>query len=522
MGALSMYNPSMRTRISIVFLSVLFALLTVLPYLFANQLAGSGRFTGILFNPLDGASYLAKMRQGWEGSWLYTLAFTDAPGPGAFLFTYYLFLGHIARWFGLSLIVTYHAARVIGTMVFLLTAWESIGRLGLTLRARTIAWSTILVGSGFGWAFALTGIATSDLWIAEFIPFLGMLTSAHFPLAMALSLLLPVEIVAPGNRFTVFRYLGIVFAAGALAILQPFAILPLMLALAGWTAWSRWRLGRFPQDALVKLALVCAGAGPFALYDLWVVRTLPAFAAWAAQNQTPSPPVWDVALSFGPFGLIVGFFFVRWAFRKEPILMPENPRLFLIFWVFAMLLLMYLPISLQRRMTLGGFVPVAILAAPSLERWLCTPTLHMRRLLIGLLILPLSNLIVLAAMTRAIQTRDPNFFLSPGQSAAVDWLSIHATPGDVVLAPPELSRWIPGMTGLRVVYGHPMETPDADSVLKDVTRFYLHSPDAKEILNRYSVGWVYCTNNEYPCFLNTSISREPSWNEFDSQIMHIR
>jgi hypothetical protein len=69
-------------------------LLTLLPYLWANAAAGSGHvFAGFLLNPLDGATYLAKMRQGWEGNWLFTLPFTADPGPGSFLFTYYLLLG---------------------------------------------------------------------------------------------------------------------------------------------------------------------------------------------------------------------------------------------------------------------------------------------------------------------------------------------------------------------------------------------------------------------------------------------
>jgi hypothetical protein len=517
-----MYNPSMRRRLPIVFLSIGFALLTLLPYWVANQFAGSGLFTGVLINPMDGASYLAKMHQGWEGSWRYALAFTDSPGPGAFLFTYYLFLGHAARWVGTSLFITYHAARMLGSAFFLVVAWITFERLGMSKRAGAIAWTILVVGSGFGWLAALAGYASSDVWVAEFIPFLSMLTSAHFPIVMACLLLLAVEVILPKEQLTSLSVAGILLATVALAMLQPFALLPMGVALVFWAAWYRLRLGSFPPNAIAKLATIGIGALPFAAYDVWVTRSLPAFVSWAAQNQTPSPPAWDVALGLGPLGALLIFVFARWMIRREPAIAPGDPRLFFIFWLAGMALLLYLPFSLQRRMMLGGFLPVAILAAPHIERWLFAPTLRVRRLVMGLLILPLSNLIVIGAMVHAIGTRNPAFFLSPDETAAMNWLSTHAASGDVVLAPPEFARWIPAFTGLRVVYGHPMETPNAAAALQDVNAFYRGDPGAETILRKHSVHWVYCATDQTACPLHGSNDVEQVWNSGDAQLFYLR
>ena len=57
-------------------------------------------FGGFLLNPLDGNSYLAKMQQGASGSWRFTLPFTPEPGEGAYLFLFYLALGHLCRLTG--------------------------------------------------------------------------------------------------------------------------------------------------------------------------------------------------------------------------------------------------------------------------------------------------------------------------------------------------------------------------------------------------------------------------------------
>ena len=68
------------------------------PYLIAWAATPSGyQFGGILVNPFDGYSYLAKMRQGWLGSWQFHLTYTPEPHEGAYVFLFYLALGHVAE-----------------------------------------------------------------------------------------------------------------------------------------------------------------------------------------------------------------------------------------------------------------------------------------------------------------------------------------------------------------------------------------------------------------------------------------
>ena len=140
----------MRSRLPVIGISLAVLLLTLIPYGLVYASAGGYRFTGFLFNPYDAASYLAKMRQGYEGQILYTLAFTEDPGPGALFFTYYSLLGHLARLLHFPLMAIWHIARILGGAFFLTAAWEFFGRIGLAARGRRIAWIILLLGSGFG------------------------------------------------------------------------------------------------------------------------------------------------------------------------------------------------------------------------------------------------------------------------------------------------------------------------------------------------------------------------------------
>jgi len=133
--------------------SVLVAAFASLPYFLAYGVRDHV-FTGILINPIDGNSYLAKMAEGWRGDWLFTLPYTTDPGPGALIFTYYLFLGHLARWTGASLDLVYHAARAAGglalsLMLFLTVSFHSAPYYTGADIVFAFAWTPLLLaGSG--------------------------------------------------------------------------------------------------------------------------------------------------------------------------------------------------------------------------------------------------------------------------------------------------------------------------------------------------------------------------------------
>ncbi|MEP7286648.1 MAG: hypothetical protein ABI947_12875, partial [Chloroflexota bacterium] len=75
-------------------------LLTSLPYLAgAAAQTPDRRFGWFLFGLFDGNSYLAKMRQGATGDWLFHVTYTSEPHDGTLLFTPYLAAGKLAALF---------------------------------------------------------------------------------------------------------------------------------------------------------------------------------------------------------------------------------------------------------------------------------------------------------------------------------------------------------------------------------------------------------------------------------------
>ena len=79
-----------RLRFALVF-TVVIAAVSLLPYLLAYLWTPPGHhFAGFFFIADDATTYLAKMREGADGSWLWNDPYTSEPHGGVFLFGFFL------------------------------------------------------------------------------------------------------------------------------------------------------------------------------------------------------------------------------------------------------------------------------------------------------------------------------------------------------------------------------------------------------------------------------------------------
>ncbi len=446
-------------------LIAIFIALITLPYVFAGLAGGREYvFGGFLLNPSDGNSYLAKMQEGWSGSWTFTLPYTAEQGQGSFLFLFYLFLGHFSRWFGLPLILTFHLARALSA-VALLFAMRALF-LKVFPWSTEAAWNALLLaafGSGFGWIMAFAGQMTSDLWVAEAYPFLSAYATPHF--ALGLTLLIGIFLLTwETMSLSVFLRL---FAYGALlAIVMPFGIVVAAVALGAKTAWDLLADQRLSLMPVVGALL---GGGPLLVYQFAVIQRDPLLAGWNAQNVTLAPPVWDLAVSLFPAVTLAIYALVR--FRKQGV-SPEK-RLMVVWFVLGILLI-YVPFNLQRRFMFGLYIPTAALAVAGLSDL----SLFNGRV-VGVRLWPLvfafstlTNVILLMAVMSGVTTRSPELYLTRSEADILHWIDANTPANAVILSSPEFGKYIPAHTGRRVVYGHPFETVDAQQKEEDVLAFY--------------------------------------------------
>jgi len=467
-------------------------LLASLPTLYAWALSDADHvFTGFVYNAEDGNSYIAKMRLGARGEWLFHLVYTPEEHQGALVYTFYLLLGKLAAGLGLSFLLVYHLARALLGAGLLLTVYIFVARFTAEVTVRRVAWLLVAIGSGLGWLLTLLGAThwlgdlPLDFWVPEAYAFLVLFSSPHLALAEALllwAILWTLQAFqGQGPRWSLYAGL----AAFVMAWVLPFYAGVLAAVLGAYLLALLVRRRRFPWRETGLTVLTGLGALPPVVYSAWVFSTNPAFAAWAAQNRILSPH---------PAHYLLGFLLLVvpaiWG-AIQAIRQGEEQWLLPVAWVIVVPFLLYLPFNLQRRMVAAVQVPLALLAAEGLVAWFR----HRRLALVAYVaIASLSNLLLVAGSLGPIQQRTAPIYHPGDEVAALAWLAAHAQPDETVLASFQVGNVIPAHTDLRVFAGHGPETLNSAEKRADIRRFFQPDTDdawRQALLQESDVDYVF-------------------------------
>ncbi len=513
-------TPYRREWLLALGVAVIATLVMLIPYWLGYAFERPGtEFTGLVMNPEDSNSYFAKMLQGYEGRWLYTIPFTFEEHAPAFVGGFYLILGHLARGLGVGLVAMWHLSRVAADLLLFLVTFGFIFNFLSGARARWTAFLLAVFGSGLGWVLFLLN---QPYWLNAFpvdfkMPeahlFFSALTFPHVATGTALvmlSLLFTSQATdwATQNQRKVMPWL-LASLAGlfnlCLVIVYPFLIYLVGAIVAIFWLWSSLMVRRVLWIECSVVAVAFLLPAPLVLYYAFTLATNPIFRIWDAQAITLSPPLPHYLVAYGVMLLLALTLLKRARNAKYALLWS---------WIIAVVLLVYLPINPQRRFVQGVQVPLAILASASLSE-VILPLLRSTRLfqriamrpgysvdslerflvVLFLFTMSLSNLYVLLSLsvTTAVQQPYP-LFRSQGELAAADWLQMNTPHRALMLGAYETGNWIAARVGNRVLLGHWAETVDWQARLDEVTRFYAGDTDEvwrKGLLTRFGVEYVF-------------------------------
>lgn len=476
--------------------AIVILIITGLPYLYGATVSTStNRFGGFVIGVEDGYSYLAKMRQGAAGDWLFHLAYTPEPHPGAPFFLYYILLGKGAKLLGLGMPVALHLSRVLTIPFGLLSFYAFTAYFTPQRVIRQVAYLLFAFSAGLGWLWLWLGQSMAlgempvDLWVPDASFFLSALTFPHLPLAQGLLLWVVVatlRYLESGH----WRWWAVAAGTGVLvSLIHPYT-LPVLSTVIGFYLlyqvsrqnWPLWR-------SVGRLVLVIGPALPYLIYALLIFETNFAFQAWREQSLTLSPHPIHYLLGFGLLIPLVGL--GLWQASRIDL----NHRAFLYIWVLIIPLLLYVPIPLQRRFLDGYQAPLALLGGVGLV-WLITK-LRLRRFrrlaLAGLLIpLTLTNLFLLMGGVAVAHSRQWPVFHSASQQAAFDWLA-ELAPGEVVLAAYQTGNMLPAYAPVRVFVGHGPETVDSLAKQAALQRFFNGDDEAfrRQLLRENGISYLF-------------------------------
>jgi hypothetical protein len=454
--------------------------------------SGGSVFGGFLINPVDGHSYLAKMQQGFQGNWRFELPYTARAGSGAYLFLFYLGLGHLGRIFGMPLVLVFHIFRVLGAVFLVRVLYQFNTRLFENKRYQNTGFAVSVLGSGLGWTAVLVGMFTSDFWVAEAYPFLSMYTNPHFTIGLALMIMA----LMPDRKTSlpVDMALGVI-----LGIIQPFAVVIVLVVRAGCLVMQmidRKAPGKRLLDSRVLFPIIAfaLGGGSVLLYQYWSILADPVLSMWNAQNITQSPGFLDLAISLSP-AIILAVLGAKAAWK-------DNQGKKLVIWAGTSLFLALIPWNLQRRFLTGIYVPIAGISIFGLIEIERMKEILFKKTVVALLVLSIpTNLIVIASGIQAAVKLDPQIYQEEFIYSALDWIGDHAAEDAVILADEEMGLLIPSRTGRNVIYGHPFETVNAGQEIEFVREFFENDQEDhfynQNILNR-EVDYIFLNGEGSP------------------------
>ena len=354
---------------AVVVIIVITLFLLSLPYVAGLFIGNSEKiFTGLILNPIDGYSYYAKMAQGYKGNWLFQLPFTADPGKPVFLFFFYILLGHISKCFNISIQVIYHIARLGGAVFLAWQLWKLINEnMKLVYISKTWCFLFLMFASGLGWLGLLMGYESGDLVIPEAYPFYSSLINPHFPWGIGLFIFVVNQIVDTEKK----GWTALVIGSIAFAIIMPFGSVILCVVISVY-----WLFQKKAEKAaiLVKILLVCVPAALIVGFQYYETITHDKLMIWNQQNITPTPPIWDILLSFSPMIL-----FALYSLRRWKGVAKNHFHQIMVIWFIICLIMIFIPLGFQRRFMFAFAIPVGILglyglddllsSAKSPERW---------------------------------------------------------------------------------------------------------------------------------------------------------
>jgi hypothetical protein len=158
-------------------------------------------------------------------------------------------------------------------------------------------------------------------------------------------------------------------------------------------------------------------------------------------------------------------------------------------------ILTIVPFNLQRRFLIGLSLPITCLGFLVMPEVAVSIKLSAAKLrtVCAFLVTP-TPLLLIIMLSSMITNRTPLYFIQADELAAIEWLSQQGDGKSLILASEQTSLMIPANSRLRVLYGHPFETIDAETEKAAMERLFVENPGVdiqKKIIVEDRPDWIF-------------------------------
>ncbi len=455
-------------------------------------------------NTNDTYTYIAFIEQARQGRLLLENLYTSDPQTPTLIRPLFVVLGFIAQFTGFSSVQAYMFAKLVLGIVFCFVLYHFLKRFFHGSYERVAAFSIVLFSTGLGYIFRFAFPLSSDLWIPESNTFLSLGEAPHFILSQTLMLLLFMFLIDGVEKRKYGNFFLASFCALILSLEHPFNIVTTFVVTIFLLCYFLYKKV-LSKNLLTGMGIVLGAQIVGVLYQAYQTHYNSVLSSWQQNNQLPSPSPINFIVGFG---LLLPFMFVG----LERYLRQQNAyRLLLIFWAASSFVLLYSPLSFQRRISEGIHIPIAIMAAEGIL--LCAAyisSLVLDRLknklfnacVFGVIIfMSLGSFVIAFFDLHTVSSDIPSSYaysLAQTEYAAMLALRSHTTFEDAILANSYYGNILPGITGRRVFAGHAVQTPNFEQKINQINAFLGETDNRKAyaFLKQNNITFIFLGIND--------------------------
>ncbi len=483
-------------------------LLTSVPYIigFASQ-TKEWRFSGFLVGVEDGNSYIAKMLRGSVGDNLFRSPFTVAPQDGLLVFLPYLWIGKLASPPAqhTQLVALFQLFRCLGIFVYVIGIHRFIRIFPLSTVYRLFATGVATLGAGAGWVMLFfEGNLPGDGVPLEFLSpetfgFLSVFTLPHLAMGIGfffLSLSCFFKVRPAGNGMKV-QTRQIFFGGIYLFIV---GLMQSIYVAIGFLILGIYYLNVFIQNKKqIKETTIIMGMSILSLLPAlgWVIYMLvqsvdnPFLRGWNEQSIVLAQPPIYYFFSFGVFYL---FILINYNKLRVAINTPSFRTILICMIIFPFLVI--LPVNFQRRLALGIWIMVIVLALFIIQK-LSKKTQYFANIAFVLIVLPSTLIILITSIGSSRNLASPTF-------TPVEYVNIYNRLGSLdgeknVLTIFRTGNELPAWTASNVTLGLGSESVKYDYFENQAELFYRGNSttvDRTKLIEEFNVRYAILGDRE--------------------------
>lgn len=511
-------KPADHSVLAIRAIAVAAVALVFVPYLWGHFHAPPGMvYMGFADHPYDQNVYLSYIQQAAEGK-LFTRRDHTLEPQGRFWFNPFTWvMGQAVRATGATPLHVYYAAIALYAFLLFLVIHWFISLFIEDRRARVFAFALCAFSSGLCWLIPYRAwlslasrspvesrnIIPIDYWIGETITFETILSVPQKAATALLMLLAFGFFLKASEERTLSRGLCGGLAVFALALVHPVEVVVVAAVIAACVAAALARFRSAAPRSAAAAGVVAVTALPAFAYMVWLFRTEPVMVEWSKERFISPHPL-SYVIGYGlPLFLALPEI-VRIA-RRGPF-RDWLPAL----WTVAVAVLLYAPVSFQRRLSTGVHVALCVLAArfvfravlPALRRafpagW--GPRAEAATLVALVVATAPANVVKISLCIREMRTGPLEFYLPLGDVEAMRWMMAGHNEDAAVLSTYKSGLYLPAYTGNRTFVGHWSETLRFNEKAR-IAEWALYAPGdeaaKRDFLAREGIRYIYFGNFE--------------------------